>query len=164
MESATPQKMENFKVGAFGEMTAGYLADRYQIHCDLIGKSNALENSILLKRKVSAHDVTFIIGSNSLRSVQKADDYWNPSPECIVYRNSPKSMADLGEFEAVLLTSPMNVSAFVQNNGLGQTYICIGPSTANHAKTLGLSPIIIAPYPSESGMTEALSNHFGGQN
>ena len=75
------------KIACFGEATSQFLEEETGRKVDYIGNSNAKQVSNDLSLVVGDELITFIIGNNSLRSVQKEIKSSSKLEERIIYKN-----------------------------------------------------------------------------
>ncbi len=152
------QKLRSHKLACFGPGTASYLLDNYGFMPDFIGTGEKTSTSDLLIEMISSESVCFIVGKNSIRSVQELLDNHIESVEICVYNNTPKTNVQLGHYGAAILTSPMNYEAFVNNGGSSDTIISIGETTSNKIKEI--DPIALihqSDEPSEMSILKTLT-------
>lgn len=110
-----------------------------------------------IEKHVSKEDLTFVVGRQSLRSLQKALPSISDHKEVIVYDQSKAEGVDLATYDIAILTSPMNVESFLENKGAATKYIAIGETTGAALRKHKIDPII-ANSPSEVGMSESLDS------
>lgn len=108
---------------------------------------------------IGDEQITFVVGTSSLRSVQKALPSISDHMEVIVYNQSKIKTADLASYDIAILTSPMNVESFFENNGNASKYIAIGYTTAAALRKQQLDPIVAA-YPTEDGIAQTLDSEL----
>ncbi len=66
------------------------------------------------------------------------------------------------EHDAILCFSPSQIDAYLQANTPveDRLIVCIGETTASHARSLSLQNILIADQSSESSVVQAVINHY----
>lgn len=146
---------KGYKIGCFGPSTALF-CQKFQ-GVSFHGNTEKDTCMKLILDTVEHDDITFVCGKNSLRSVQTLSQ--QDFPEVVVYDHKMKSTEHLGHFNIAVLTSPMNVSSFVRNEGSADHYIAIGSTTAEAMTKSSIKPVV-APYPSESGIAQALKEYL----
>jgi len=64
--------------------------------------------------------------------------------------------------DAILCFSPSQIDAYLLQNSIAdhQVLVCIGETTATHARSLGIQNILIADQSSESSVVDAVIKHY----
>ena len=142
-------------IACFGPGTAEYFCTRASRKPNFIGTGEALSTAELFYPLIEDKVVHFIGGSQSRRSLQKLYGNNISSKDLDVYDHSAISGLTLGHFAVAIMTSPMNATAFIQNNGYADYYLAIGNSTATRLKEFGIQAHL-ASHPSEVGLHDSL--------
>lgn len=147
-----------YKVATFGQRTAAFLEDITGRIPDFIGSGNkeSVANDFALQQNYGS--CTFIVGENSLRSIQKIIPH--PSfEERIVYRNYSRDDLEIENVDIGIFTSPLSVKTYFSiYPGRVHPNIAIGNTTAAELKRQGKSIEHIASQPSEEGLANALNS------
>lgn len=144
--------IRQYSIGCFGPQTAQYCSKLAEV--SFHANANIERAVTLIDTNILENDLTFVCGSNSLRSVQR--NIRRPFPEVVVYQNDPKQMdRDIGHYNVAMMTSPMNLQSFISNKGSANTYISIGQTTAKACVEKGIKSLI-SKHPSEQGMADTL--------
>ena len=147
--------LAHYKIGCYGPATASYCMTYAPVtfQCDADTQKGIQQ----IERCINNEDLTFVVGRQSLRSLQKALPSTSAHKEVIVYDQSKAVGIDLIRYDIAILTSPMNVESFFQNEGAATKYIAIGQTTGAALKKRKIDPII-ANSPSEDGISESLDS------
>ena len=147
--------LSHYQIGCYGPATATYCMKFHDVRfqCDASIKSGIIK----VEELVGAETLTFVVGKQSLRSLQKVLPPHVHQQEVIVYDQSKKQINSLGAYDIAILTSPMNVESFFENEGKASRYIAIGDTTAATLRNHQVKPIV-SIRPSEDGMAETLDS------
>lgn len=147
--------LSHYKVGCFGPATATYCMKYGHVtfECDADTKQAVLK----VIEHIGDELITFVVGSRSLRSVQKALPSKAHHKETIVYNQRKIKKNDLGSYDIAILTSPMNVESFMESNGNAKKYIAIGETTATALRKRSFTPMV-SVTPSEDGIAHTLDS------
>jgi len=152
---------KNVKIGVIGEGTATYLKTKNLIP-DFIGTGEPKETAWQFSKVVKRSNVLFLRAKTSRKSVQSLLNDSIEIRDLVVYENVPKKNVEIGLFDLLVFTSPMNVEAYFEDRQIvdNQQVIAIGETTGKALKKLNIQNFIIAKQPSEMGLAEAiLSNN-----
>lgn len=147
---------KKFKIACYGPATAEYCAQYQSV--DYIGNLDADQVAKDIISCIKKNEITFICGKHSLRAVQHNLSL-NSFRESIVYDHYPKSNCALARYDVAILTSPMNVHAFFDNQGMADYFISIGQTTAKTLKDYELD-FVISERPDESALAESLKKYL----
>ncbi len=125
-----PQRMRSHKLACFGPGTASYLLDNYGFMPDYIGTGEKNSTAGGLLNSAANESVCFVVGKNSIRSVQDLIGEKLEWTEICVYDNIPSPKATLSTYKTAIITSPMNYESFVANGGSADHIISIGATTS----------------------------------
>jgi uroporphyrinogen-III synthase len=78
--------------------------------------------------------------------------------DLIVYENQVLQNPEIPETFYVVLTSPLNVQAYVAQQRLHENYriVAIGATTANALKLLGINYFKVASQPNETALAQTI--------
>ena len=148
-----PQRMRSHKLACFGSGTASYLLDNYGFMPDYIGTGERKSTTLGLLDAASDESICFVIGRNSIRSVQELIADKLETTEICVYDNIPESKLDLSNYKTAIITSPLNYESFVNNGGKAKHLISIGETTSQKIKDLNpAAEVHQSDEPSELGI------------
>lgn len=122
-----------------------------------VGNGLPEEVAAAYSKIVGSNEITcFVRAKNSKDSIhrllRRESDFSIP-----VYDNRISAHCPEGTFDILVFTSPMNVDAWFQAREYqGEKIIAIGNTTASHLAIYTAEKIIVAPQPSEEGITKAL--------
>lgn len=137
-----PQRMRSHKLACFGPGTASYLLDNYGFMPDFIGTGEKEATTLGLLNTAANESVCFVVGRQSLRSVQAIIGEKLEWTEICVYDNTPAVTPDLSTYKTAIITSPMNYESFVTNGGSADHIISIGASTSQKIKEISSAKAI----------------------
>jgi len=162
------------RVAALGKGTAAVLSE-YGLHADLVPK-RALATELageLIERikdeRANEPRVLFPRGNLALPTVHdKLTAAGCTVIDPIVYRTHSETLSDerrdrlFNGVDAILFCSPSAVEGFArQEIGIGNAITgCIGPTTAEAAKELGIRVDIVPQEPGSDGLVRALVAHY----
>lgn len=153
------ETLSKYKFATFGEMTGQALEKAINKPVDYVGNAQADKVIAELFPQVGSKGICFVCGKASIRSVQKKWPATLAYKEVIVYDHQPKKDIELSQYDIAILTSPMNVEAFLQSGGQAKTILCIGTTTAAAIRTHP-GNILIADSPSEKGIVLSLQSYL----
>lgn len=148
-----------YKYASFGVSTGKYLEKQIGRALDYSGNSNATQVAEALTKKSKKETICFVVGENSLRSIQSLLPVEINKKEIVVYKNQPRTTLELHHFDIAIITSPMNATTFLKSGGSADHYISIGNTTSEVLKSLNINSSI-AKSPSEIGITESLKGLY----
>lgn len=148
-----------YKFASFGPSTGKYLESRIGKSISFCGNTDTNEVTSSLVELIGMDSICFVVGKQSLRSVQSILPKTISSSEIIVYNNQPLTNVELRQYDIAIITSPMNASTFLKQGGRAEHYISIGSTTSESMIQLGLSAIQ-APHPSEAGLNIILKSVY----
>ena len=152
-----PQRMRSHKLACFGPGTASYLLDNYGFMPDFIGTGEKNSTAVGLLNSASNESVCFVLGRQSIRSVQELVGEKLEATEICVYDNTPITTSNLQTYKTAIITSPMNYESFVASGGSANRLISIGATTSRKIKELNPS---IAVHQSEEPSELSILNTF----
>lgn len=133
---------QGFKLAAFAPKTAKFIREKTNCDLDFVGDGKAENTASMFVELVKEDSVCFVIGRNSLRSVQGQFKDRHSWTELIVYDQKIKKDLKLAHYDLAILTSPMNVQAFIENMGTSTHFFSIGLSTYQELKGNNLDSLI----------------------
>ena len=144
-------------LAAIGEGTARVLYELGR-EVQFRGNGHPGETAKKFARVAGGQTVLFPRAKNSRRSIQRQLAGGICSIDLVVYDNEPEPRAFDVTFQYLVFTSPLNVTAYLQENVLfpDQVVIAIGVSTAESLLANGVKRVHIAPEPSENGLLQAI--------
>lgn len=131
-----PQRMRSHKLACFGPGTASYLLNNYGFMPDFVGTGEKDSTTLGLLNSAANESVCFVVGRQSLRSVQAMLGEKMEWTEICVYNNTLAVTPALGTYKTAIITSPMNYESFVANGGSADLIISIGASTSRKIKEI----------------------------
>jgi len=150
--------LQKYKYCFFGQATATHYEQITGSNAYYIGKVDPKIVQADIKRITQDEAITFMIGAQSLRSVQQNIGSKLQWKESIIYQQDLKEEVDLKNYSIAIISSPMNYQGFVKNGGQAKHYIAIGATTAQAlTKHLSDDLISIAITPNEDGIVKTLS-------
>ncbi|MEL6277044.1 MAG: uroporphyrinogen-III synthase [Bacteroidota bacterium] len=134
------------RLAAMGQGTANMLL-KLGYEVAFIGNGSPEEVAVAFGQVAENHKVLFPRAEQSRRSVERYLEGRIKAVDLIVYRNEAKSPQGLKPSEIVVLTSPLNVAAYLAVCPAEPQikFFAIGPSTAEALAKNG----ILAPYPAQ---------------
>ncbi|MFK7937051.1 MAG: uroporphyrinogen-III synthase [Saprospiraceae bacterium] len=147
----------NCHYAAIGERTAATLK-KYVDQIDFIGNGNPPITASNFLAFAKGQRVLFPRAQRSRKSVQTLLEKKIEVVDLVIYDNQMRTDIELGDFDILVFTSPLNARAYFKNKSLraNQSVIAIGVTTANTLHKIGLTHIYIATTPSESGLAESV--------
>jgi len=103
----------DFKIGTFGPATAAYFERNTSVRPQFIGSGIKEGVAKAFSKLIKDERCLFVIGENSLRSVQKIRNN-KQDQEIIVYRNSPMREFSIDYPDIAVFTSPMSVNNYFE--------------------------------------------------
>ncbi len=150
---------DRVRIAALGSATATAL-HRYFDPIDFIGTGDPVSTAVLFQKLIgTTYPVVLFPGArNSQQSVQLllgdavAGIHWE------VYDNQPVAAVPAISAVVLVFTSPMNAQAYFKHHVLatGQRVVAIGNTTAQALQNLGITEVIIAVEPTETGLAQAV--------
>lgn len=157
-------RLAGMKIAAIGGGTARELA-RHGWESDFVVQASdqspmKAQLRIFGESLGSAH-VIFPGASESLRTAQKEIAAVNSTAtltDIVLYKNHVKPQFEIEQAEVTVLTSPMNVKAYLDKypERAGDQFVAIGETTAKALYAAGAYKIFTSRRPSETAMTEAV--------
>ncbi len=145
------------KIGAYGTGTSEALA-AHNIFPKFIG-TGVGESTLTAFLKVAKKEtVLFPQARHSRQTIEKLAGDQLISFSLVVYDNLPQQQIKASASTFLVFTSPLNVSAYFDQNSLArhQRVIVIGETTAEALSDYGITDFTIARMPSEEGMAAAI--------
>ncbi len=141
-------------IATIGKGTAAFLAEQYALKADWVGNGNPQEVAKALEPIALNKTVLFVQAQQSKQSVQKLLENKIKARSLVVYDNQIKANFELGYFEILVFTSPLNVQAYFEKYTYqkGQKIVCIGKSTAAKVHSFAIKNYYIAAEPSEKAL------------
>lgn len=127
-----PTIAPNCRIATIGSGTAKQL-NKYNRHADFIGEGADTLNIATAFAQIAKHQsVLFPTAQNSLNSIQKNLPDTIELHQLTVYKNNPVTSISIPKTDIIVLTSPMNVQAYLTHSKISpnQKIIAIGNSTA----------------------------------
>lgn len=158
---STMQLDPKIKFAAFGEQSSAFL-NHYVRNIDFVGSSNSNSTAQNFLKIAEGQEVLFVKGVNSLDSLKSILTNHLAYKELVVYNNIPKQHAQLGDYDILVFTSPMNLRTYFKINPIkeNQTIYVIGASTASAALQSGIEKFYVSPSPSLSSLADMISEHI----
>ena len=147
-------KIKNCRIATFGKQTAVFFENMYNQKPDFIGSGIKEEVTQHFTEMTGTSTCLFVLGKNSMRSVQKLRN--NPSDkEIVVYLNTPRKSFDIVRPDIAVFTSPMSVETYFDKyKDRNHHNIAIGESTLNALKKITSAPSVKSNTPSEQSLAK----------
>jgi len=148
-------ELDNYKFAAFGKSTGKLLEEKIGKHLNFYGVAQKEPVAISLTESIGDQSICFVVGKQSLRSVQSLLPKHIQQSEIIVYNNEGNKSIELKKYDIAVITSPLNAFTFLSSGGSADHFISIGQTTSNALASKNITSII-APTPSEEGLSQSL--------
>ena len=148
------------KIGTFGPSTADYFFRTTSQKVDFIGTGERHDVADKFEKTIGSEKVLFIVGQNSLRSVQKIlnNDHHQ---EIIVYDNRPKTEFNISEPDIAVFTSPMAVNTyFYKYPDRHHLNIAIGNTTFEALEKTNSNNSIMSEEPTEKSLAHSVLSYL----
>ena len=151
---------QNLNIATFGPATAKYFQNKTGKEVDFIGSGFKEDVAQKFEQILEKDRCLFVVGKNSLRSVQKLIQSKNHE-EVIVYNNNPLKRFEIENPAIAVFTSPMAVETYFDKyKSRDHTNVAIGATTYSALKKIPKPNSVVSKSPSESGMVEAVRSYL----
>lgn len=146
------------KIATIGQSTATYLTEKYPLKATFVGTGHPKTTASLFLEVARQQSVLFPRARHSRQSVQQLVSRDVKVYDLVVYNNQKVYLKNLPIADILVFTSPLNVEAYFDTlvRLSHQKIIAIGQTTSRKLETLGIKDFIVAKYPSEKGLVEAV--------
>lgn len=146
--------------GVMGKSSAAIFQDVTDFPAEIVGKGNTKELAQSINQKWKDKKVIFPQAQKSMRSLEALLPNVTVD-NLVVYANDIDEEKQLGDFDILAFTSPLNVKAFLSKQTItSQNVFAIGGTTAAAVQGLAGIEVAYCGEPSEKALCELVSEHI----
>lgn len=157
LDQVAQEEMAGMKLAAIGPATASVL-QAHHLQADFVGDGDPESTAAAFLQTAKGCTVLFPRAKESRQSIQQLLENDLTALDLVVYENKSRTNFELPDFDILVFTSPMNAQAFFAKKSWqpSLTIIAIGKTTAAALTALGIGKVLVADYPSEEMLAEAV--------
>jgi len=156
-QQISPPQVENFRLAAIGQGTAGYLEKIFR-PAHFTGDGDPVSTATAFLQLAKGQKVLFVRAEDSRQSIRQLLGKNITPLDLVVYKNQPRQDFDLPHFDCLVFTSPLNAQAYFSKYPFkkNQKVVANGPTTAGALEALSIKNVVIANAPSDEALAKAV--------
>ena len=156
--------LDKFRIACFGPGTGKSVLQWFGRLPQVTGTGESEGTEDMISGLLQRARITFIRGSNSIRSVENKLSLGENHDFRIVYKNTPYTALELHHFDLAIMTSSMNAKSFKTNKGSASAYIAIGKTTASEMYKMDMRPLEVSKTPDEASLVYCITKILSNKN